>query len=1544
LQNSRRNLLDTSRRNRLINYRPSKASGIEVIGEEPSEILRMLVTEARSMTFGSKDRTKTPAPPAGEQLAMAEFHAQAEAELDEFIDASLAKTNQSDLILETEELRDRLGAKLLKIFRDARTAQEETGVNTLFLALGMLHWQEAAGDRAERRSPLVLVPVHLEPRKNGSFSLKYDGGEVGFNLSLAAAMRLEFGLELPIPPDVESIELGLYFEQIASAIKEREGWTVVAEDIALGFFSYAKYLLYADLDEEAWPDDSKPADHDILKSLLETGFEDHDRGYPSTGLLDTLRSVEDIHDVIGADGSQTLAVMEASTGRSMVIQGPPGTGKSQTITNLMADALARGKKVLFVAEKMAALDVVARRMTECGLGDACLQLHSQKARKTEFFAELRRVLEIAEPGRVKAEDDLNRLERARMELNAYSEAINAPIGSRGISVRDAMGEVILLGEEGIDRKRVNLAAFANWTEAIFKGSLPLIEALQSRFAQTGSPRDNPFFGSTLVVLLSMDADAALRRSGELADALRELQVQCDRLAAELCIGPCGGLADVSVLESASSLVAAAPLHSGVRVADEAWITREAELRTTLDALGEYQSLHSRFDAELRPEAWTADVSKCRDDIQASKDKWYRFLVGDYRAACRKLDALLQTPGKSAEEKLSVAEAIIAEQGTRARLDAGAGLAETLFGNQWQGLRSNPGELRNLHDWIVQIHRAIQSGQVPSSFLAFFERDDVATEVAKRARALKERAQTVLTDIKSLCASLGLPNPPRRAIESFASAIQLLHEWRDGKQALDEIVSFNKLALELRSAGLDGVVPFALDFPQAAERLTEVYKRSWYDLLIREAFSTSLPLQAFDRVRHEERIQEFRTLDDRLLQINRAKIRLQHFAGVPSNQAGGAAGWLLTQTNRKRNLASIRKAMENAGPAVQAIKPVFMMSPLSVAMYLPQAARMFDLIIFDEASQVKPEDSFGAILRGMQTVVVGDSKQMPPTSFFDKITGSDEDLLDEEPEQNIARDMESVLALMDSRIASQSPRRRDLRWHYRSRHLSLIEPSNALFYNHRLFLFPNPEPPSETLGLSLHKVSSAYDRGASRTNREEARAVVAAAADHVRNHSDESLMIVAFSQAQQQAIQDELDVAASRDPAFLAFAEKHPLERLDVKNLENVQGDERDAVFISIGYGRDASGYVSMSFGPLNAEGGERRLNVLITRARVRCEVFTNLTADDIKVEPGSKEGLVALKEFLQYAETGKMDVARSTGRETMSPFEDAVIAALTAKGYEAEPQVGCGGFFIDIGVRDPERPGSFVLGIECDGAQYHSARTARDRDKLRQAVLEDRGWTIHRIWSTNWFSDPKRELERVEEAIKGSKPLTQSASPLVPEEIVIESTHANKIQPYSLAEIQITEELTPATIAAAIMDVLRREGPIHSEELTRRIREAAGIPRVTNAFRALMNHALAGLPAVSRKGEFLRISDQPIVARDRSGVAAVRKIDLVSDWEIETCLREVVAEAFKISLSEASNLTAERLGFARVTPQMIARITDVATKMTHAKALVESAGQLGLPD
>lgn len=620
----------------------------------------------------------------------------------------------------------------------------------------------------------------------------------------------------------------------------------------------------------------------------------------------------------------------------------------------------------------------------------------------------------------------------------------------------------------------------------------------------------------------------------------------------------------------------------------------------------------------------------------------------------------------------------------------------------------------------------------------------------RLRGLLEELQASAHALSECCHALDAvagSDWTERATRSLVDCDEPLSIALRGELHLPDWTHFVRLRAEAEQRNLSKLIDFLDREALTASELVPAFRFLCYNALARAAFAEHRELSGLSGVSQDEMRRQFMNADKASISLFR-----QHLASEVDSRTlpwGNGSGPIGTWTDlalirheitkQKRHIP-IRQLVRKAGRALQAMKPCFMMGPLSVAQYLPPGKLSFDLVVMDEASQLKPEDAMGAIARGGQIVVVGDPKQLPPTSFFQRVADEDVD----DPERTVAEEGESIL---DVASTTYQPARR-LRWHYRSRHHSLIAFSNREFYQGDLVVFPSAYHEDPHLGIRFHRIAEGvFD---SRRNSREAARVVDAVLAHMEARPDESLGVVALNFEQMEVIEEMLDRRLRMEPAALAFQEKmsEQGEPFFVKNLENVQGDERDVIFISTTYGPDPAGNQYQRFGPINGPNGHRRLNVLFTRAKKRVELFCSLDIDRIAVSDSSPWGVRALKQYLSYARSGILEGASEHADRPTNDFEESVGAILRQHGFQVVHEVGVAGFFIDLGVKHPGKPGTFILGIECDGATYHSARSARDRDRLRQEILENLGWKIHRIWSTDWFRNRSGEIERLLTRIK----------------------------------------------------------------------------------------------------------------------------------------------------------------------------------------------------
>jgi very-short-patch-repair endonuclease len=1521
LKISRTDLLDLSLRNPLLNYRPSSRRGIEVIDEKSAQIFTFLVVEGGSLKI--HHTKKSTEEEENKDVFFLDDQSAGKAEM------GVGPSNSPNS-LATPYTKEALAGRLLSTSSDAWLTIQEQGVNTLFLALGMLQWKDEEGASELRLAPLVLVPVRLERKTARSYwQISATDEDCGFNLSLVEKLK-ELGIKLPPAPPLETGEdLKKLFVLIEEAISEKTGWSVARDRMAVAFFSFGKFLMYKDLDPDAWPTDAKPGDHPLLAAILRDGFRDRGGAVPADVSIDAVRPPGKVMEVMDADGSQAEALAEVAAGRSLVIQGPPGTGKSQTISNLIAEAVHGGKRVLFVAEKLAALEVVKRRLESVGLGELCLELHSNKASKKEVAAELARTLALGKPKiATGAEQGLPEL---REKLNKYAKAASTPIGNSDVTPYRAIGVLERLTALKEPLPKMACPPMGEWTRAEYDSASAGVEDLAAKIAELGVPARHPFDGVGLVELMPGDVekiDRTLQEAAADAKAAREAGAP---LAKALGLREPADITSLEDVTGAAALALEAPDLRGLPPIGPAWDRPDA-VKALAETIDRSAKRRQRMAAPgLIGQAWDTDVLAARGDLVADGGSWWkRLFSGRFKAAKRRMMALCTSPAPTNHEELIArADRILEAQRLKAEIAERAGGLKALIGD-----RAVDDDLARIKDWAVKFRARKLPESVGQWVVTDWDRASI-TSLHAAAHPTAARWRGAAAKVR---AALAIPGEGKQDLEpmAFTAAEERCATWRKNLDKLPSYVAYWRLHEAVSRRNLGELAAMGHEGRSAPDRLALILEQAWARTLIDRALRERAELRDFDATTHEQTIQRFRRADEATFAVNRARLAELHWASLPGPVAYGQVGTLRRESGKKTRHLPIRRLMKEAGEAVQAVKPVFLMSPLSVAAYLPPGGPVFDLVVFDEASQVRPVDALGSVLRGRQLVVVGDEKQLPPTSFFDTmvttegVTEGDED----GPGTNVTQDMQSILGL----CAAQGMLSRMLRWHYRSRHDSLIALSNAEFYENGLVIFPSPSKGQGEEGLSLrHLPDTAYDRGLTRTNPKEADAVAEAALDHARTRPTLTLGIVAFSQAQKVAIENRIEGLARKHADFDAWIRGNPEEPFFVKNLENVQGDERDVMLISVGYGRDAKGAVSMNLGPLNQSGGERRLNVLITRARRRCVVFTNLTADDLDLKRAGGAGIKAFKSFLAFAKAGRLEGSSKEPKPQVDEeFENQVMAALQRIGYQVEPEVGSGGYRIDLAIVDPSTPGRYLLGIECDGAHYHEARWARDRDRLRETVLRGLGWKLHRIWSADWFRNREECLQRCIAAIEASKsakttPAGPSPKPgpvdrgqQTPETAPVAPYAATKVAA-SLGDTHLADVPTE-TVAQFLSVIVEDEGPIHVDEIKRRVLEAiqarSGSKRDAAIEEAVSVAAGRGL--VKLKTPFLwPRKDRPVAPRDRSSLPdASRRLDYVCDEECLAALDRAVKDACGCDGDEAATQAIRILGVKR-NDEAIARLKAI---------------------
>lgn len=1044
--------------------------------------------------------------------------------------------------LPEKEIRKRLK----ELYLASRSLYNETGVNSLYVAVGFLSWREKDGDEFHQ-APLLLIPAQLvRQTASPGYKLQRTDEDAAVNFCLLELLRSQFGIPIKDvvgggfgdgDPDFNAV-----FRCFADAIQNKKDWSI-STGIALGIFSFSKVVIWKDLTDHFDEFRRNP----FVAHLAEgTGlYDDGVKVFPPEEVEKHIRPAE-LLCPLSADSSQLRAVLYSELGKSFVLHGPPGTGKSQTITNIIADNLAKGKRVLFVSEKKAALDVVYKRLSSVGLAPFCLELHSNKCDKANVMRQFAEALGVT-PSRKPSKwaQTCSDVEASFSEIGAYVRDLHKPCAN-GMTAWGCM----------------------------------------ARHAEK-----HPQADASLISMNAADVSSdALVELGKVVQELAEEWKSVDKADYDalqcVCVNDWSPGFETSVGNHADAI---------------------------LDALSEPKP----FKRVLKV-AWRATVARVKGAIK------YPFFEGTLEDRRAKM------------------------QGVKDHLD---------------GLR------------LVLSYRVNRRKAVKADCLKF-------VEALECGRFVSDEAVRVFEDS---CA----------------------------EKTLNTLIS--------RSRGLSG----------------------------------------FSGIKHEERIARFRELDESytaaaqkmiVAMLSKKRDAIEHPPAMKDKDGNTVVhamdpelqrqmAILKRECEKKKRFMPPRKLLSETKSLAMRLKPCFLMSPLSVAQYLPVEGDLFDMVVFDEASQMTVWDAVGVIARGKQLIVVGDPKQLPPTNFFVKGDVKDEDREDDPATE----DLESVLdeCLANGLYSAY------LNWHYRSRHESLIAFSNRNYYEDRLNTFPAAEF-NDRLGVSFRYVDGALYDHLSHTNKNEAETLVDFLFERLEKPTERkrSWGIVTFSVAQQRLVEDLIDKRSEGCDWAADFFDDSKPDAFFVKNLENVQGDERDVIIFSIAYAPDAQGRFAMSFGPINRPGGERRLNVAITRAREQVVIFASTHSSDIHAERTNSVGVKHLKALMEYAETGHLegDAVKVDGREATG-IKKAVCDCLAANGYSFETDVGMSSYPVDVAVRDPKNQNRFVLGIECDGEKYAAQHTVRDRDVLRDSVLEGMGWKLFHAWSVDWTFDRKRAERRLLEVL-----------------------------------------------------------------------------------------------------------------------------------------------------------------------------------------------------
>ena len=1494
-------LLDIGKRNNLINFKDTRASTVEVLRPSSDALFEKFDGTTTFEVFDPRIIEEDDDSEEGSEEESWQMKMLESADVSERKSSFLAQyagkiKRQNQILLYSASINPLTAVK--NIDKKAREFMEETGVNVAYMAFGFIYWKESDSSNYVFRAPILLVPIQLEQASAVEpYFIRLAEDDIIVNPTFAYKMDAEYGIKIP---DYNDEGLNAYLEKIKRLV-EKLKWTVSSE-CKIGIFSFLKINMYRDLKDNV---DAILANQNVRLLLGEP----IDPRSMDGGIGDVTLVVDpliDLHSVVDADSSQIEAIEMAKSGKSFVLQGPPGTGKSQTITNIIAECLSDGKKVLFVSEKLAALNVVYDKLKQAGLSEFCLELHSHKANKKDVIADICHTLRTNKSAvSSKADREIATKEKAKRQLDAYVVELHKqrPVIEKSLyqlyecyaafrAVPDVEWTVPQLTSKGEE--------YLTETSALLEQYVDYIPSIGYDF------RKNSWYG-----YINQDTSYQVKSEvkNHLAVIMQLLQTLIPLLREmfEKYRIHCTSIEEAYIWKNFFCFASSSQIITPSLLCKECFDTVNSALNGLQAQSADILLSRSELDAVFDDDIYKLDgVAYHKKLAKQFNSIFSRVFSSEYKKIICDL-RLCKKDGKkpSYSEATMMTERLSYYQQKNVEYAEAEAPIKEFLGVAYRGVETDWGYVTEQMNALQAIFTNDISFGALTSYSDFASERDIFTDYARRFEAA-----FIACDESVLGRIWGYFDNTILNIKSTNCSLLLarVNNCLNEMDKLDNWCHFRKLLSKLEDKQVISYIETAIGQNTEPKHIVAAFKKQFYYQWIDSILSETPVLSAFNRISQDKAIRTFAEKDTEQFEINKAKIRAELSAKRPSLDmiaSGSALSVLLREGEKKRRQKSIRSLLVETGELVQCIKPCFLMSPLSVSTFLAADSVQFDVVVFDEASQIFPQDAIGAIYRAKQLIVVGDSKQMPPSNFFNASIADDNND-DDDDETGDVTDFESILDL-----CSTSMQQLRLRWHYRSRYEQLITFSNKNFYDSDLVTFPSSKADALGIGVDYYHVDGVFDRKA-HTNRKEAEFIVDLIYENIDKYPNRSLGVVAFSVAQQDLIDKLLSMRRQSAPEKEFFFKNNGKEPFFVKNLETVQGDERDTIIFSIAYGIDAQGRLLHNFGPLNRVGGERRLNVAVTRAKCNVQLVSSMHYTDIDLKRTSAEGVKLLREYLDFAENGeialKREVSISPYEQFDSDFELEVCDFLRSKGFSVDTQVGCSGFKIDLGLKLPDSS-DYVLAIECDGATYHSSKNARDRDRLRQEILERMGWKFYRIWSTDWFRNKNVEQLRLLEAASDAvKNPTEVGAKLVanqPKETFEEVAPEKHFEfpPYKAADVhKLSHQYLPRDFKGMVKAILEVEAPLSEELLLKRIVGCFGREKVTSVVQRSYEQQMYGYQGygIVRRNGFLYLNDD-------------KEIRFRGPGDIERDIKQIAPEELAVGMLEIlkQNVTADKSGLYR---------------------------------
>ncbi|MGV3010812.1 AAA domain-containing protein [Streptococcus thoraltensis] len=1301
---------------------------------------------------------------------------------------------------ENQRIRREKELTSLEKIRKADDSQfEEYGFHITYLVFGSLIWSELGSDEL-LRTPLVLLPAKVDVQmRNQSYSVtSRDDDSIQLNPVILKVLKDQFNIE--IDEDIAGKNLSVILKEIDDKISDKD-WSIQYE-IILDNFNYQNFVIYKDIERNQ----KNFSKNKFVKLLLNNGTDSEEirKNFLKELSLDGIKSEKNLQ-ILDADSSQMEAILRAQRGDSFVLQGPPGTGKSQTITNIIAQSLGLGKKVLFVSEKQAALNVVYNKLKSHGLAPFILTLHNVKKSKTTMKHQLEDSVYLFK--------DLKPVNR-----NIYSELDN--IRSDLLDKTSTLHDIIPEIETSFFDVQNHLSEFLDVETLVFEIPKELLnkpinsavelfsDIRQFSIAYINDSQDFlhsswQYLKDNLNLSNKDDLNASIKDlkdvNNALEDTLQIIQIEKIKNLKNKQIKEF----HIKILDLRNKM----PDEISKEILDSDFIQLFEVYESYTKTESEFSELSNQnnlliqnnenlrhqilndFDEAIFQKSNLESINKLLKFKYSSKLK--RIFSKEYKTIEKEFKLLSSTYQIDYEKIVDIVDKMVNYNNNKNAISTMLQQLD-IINSQLSKFRSKLSSILvgNYHDsvevvsWLKQLDLLKDTfDKVSSSFitdLIFLNNAGFRqyVDTLQKYYEVIEKHSYLANKIEKY---FYISDDNWYNLSNFINTVDF--------DEYEAYINYSALKNRLiKNYHLKDFVEKIESKNFSKEEIFNIFRKRFYSAQL-DALSYNNEILQKNRSLKDNEVNRFKELDQSYIKIASNDIYnnlLQRLPDINRLKNNEEKQILIKELQKKKNFLPARKLFEKLPNLIPAYKPCIMMSPLTVSTYFSSNDNWdFDLVIFDEASQVKTEYAIGSIGRAKQIIVSGDSKQMPPTSFF----GISE-MVEEVLEDNDTSDLESILDEL-----SVSLPQIHLEWHYRSSDESLIAFSNEKFYNNRLLTFPS-ETISNHSNIKYTYVDDAVWEN-TQGNKKEARQIVQLVIDYFKNYPDSSIGVVAFGMSQSKAIENEIERYRNEHPEVDDYFDENKKEPFFIKNLENVQGDERDIIILSVGYGKQENGKLYMNFGPLTKNGGERRLNVAISRSRKIMHVVSSIYGNDIKSEESANQNRILFKDFLLYAQNGSLlpTNQKMDDIEFETKLEKSIYNFLIAEGYNVKTKIGNSGFKIDLAVVNPNNPDKYLLAIECDGSNYAAARTVRDRERLRQDILESKGWNYYRIWSTNWVFDYANEKVKLKKHIEELLELEDNPDTLknIEENYDTDFKQFSKFESYNgyAAEIPIYDGYTP---------------------------------------------------------------------------------------------------------------------------------------------------------